>query len=321
MNSEKQLSPLVSQFVPLKVDTSSPEWQSLERKYRSGGSAIPIIYVIRADGQKLYAKSGSLPGEQLYQLMTAAIKEMGRTLSATEAQLLAGINSEIESSLADDNLQLTATGFRKLKKLGDFGAIPSYAKEAVRSNALASQFSDSVDKKIDEIKANLAKENDKEKFFVSAVATSQLKTAVGNFGAFKIKINDLDRQLRAKSQHKDLLTTAKQVASAMGKISHKSSSVRIRANQSLKKLAAENPSPTVVKFIDSILSDVENKPERPSNLLRKWTSNDGKFAIEAKFLGVSNGDIRLERKNGEVILVPLSRLSDADQEFLDRKHQ
>ena len=76
----------------------------------------------------------------------------------------------------------------------------------------------------------------------------------------------------------------------MGKISHKSSSVRIRANQSLKKLADENPSPIVVKFIDSILSDVEDKPERPSNLLRKWTSNDGKFAIEAKFLGTRGED-------------------------------
>ena len=50
--------------------------------------------------------------------------------------------------------------------------------------------------------------------------------------------------------------------------------------------------------------------------LRIWSNDSGKFRIEAEFVKVADGKVQLKRKNGEVITVPLDRLSKADQEFI-----
>ena len=47
---------------------------------------------------------------------------------------------------------------------------------------------------------------------------------------------------------------------------------------------------------------------------QEWTSANGKFKVEAKFIQLDNGEVELERKsNGKVIKVALSKLSDDDQ--------
>ncbi len=50
---------------------------------------------------------------------------------------------------------------------------------------------------------------------------------------------------------------------------------------------------------------------------RTWTSKTGKFKVRAKLRGVEDGKVKLEKEDGTVIVVPLSRLSEADQRFLD----
>ena len=49
---------------------------------------------------------------------------------------------------------------------------------------------------------------------------------------------------------------------------------------------------------------------------RKWTSNDGKFSVEAELVEVKDGNVRLKRQNGEIITVPLTNLSKADRDYL-----
>ena len=47
---------------------------------------------------------------------------------------------------------------------------------------------------------------------------------------------------------------------------------------------------------------------------RTWTDNTGKFSVEAEFVDIDDGNVRLKRSNtGKVISVPLKRLSDVPQ--------
>jgi hypothetical protein len=47
---------------------------------------------------------------------------------------------------------------------------------------------------------------------------------------------------------------------------------------------------------------------------RKWTSADGKFSIEAKFVRIQDGNVVLIRKdNGKEISVPLDKLGASDR--------
>lgn len=51
--------------------------------------------------------------------------------------------------------------------------------------------------------------------------------------------------------------------------------------------------------------------------VRTWTSADGKFTVEARFLGLAGASIRLERKDtGKVVVVPLKQFSPADQAYV-----
>ena len=50
--------------------------------------------------------------------------------------------------------------------------------------------------------------------------------------------------------------------------------------------------------------------------MRTWTDTSGSFHVEAKFRGVKDGKASLERANGQVISVPMAKLSDADRQFI-----
>lgn len=54
-----------------------------------------------------------------------------------------------------------------------------------------------------------------------------------------------------------------------------------------------------------------------SNLLaRTWTDRSGKFQIEAELVAYQDGTVKLQKGDGQVVTVPLSKLSFADQKFL-----
>jgi hypothetical protein len=51
---------------------------------------------------------------------------------------------------------------------------------------------------------------------------------------------------------------------------------------------------------------------------RVWKDSSGKFEIEATLVSFENGLVRLLRKDGKEISLPLSRLSEADQTFVEK---
>lgn len=55
--------------------------------------------------------------------------------------------------------------------------------------------------------------------------------------------------------------------------------------------------------------------------LRTWKSSSGRFSVEAELLGLKDGKARLNKKDGSVVEVPLSSLSEEDRRYVkDRLH-
>ncbi len=50
---------------------------------------------------------------------------------------------------------------------------------------------------------------------------------------------------------------------------------------------------------------------------RTWTASNGKFSVEAKLVKVDEGKLVLKRADGQEISVPLDKLSEADQKYVD----
>lgn len=55
------------------------------------------------------------------------------------------------------------------------------------------------------------------------------------------------------------------------------------------------------------------------NKVRVWTDRTASFSVEAQFLGLKDGKINLHKMNGVKIAVPLSKMSEADLEYVERE--
>ncbi|EGO53392.1 cytoskeleton assembly control protein SLA1p [Neurospora tetrasperma FGSC 2508] len=67
---------------------------------------------------------------------------------------------------------------------------------------------------------------------------------------------------------------------------------------------------------NSSKSSSKSKPD-PSKV-RTWTDRSKSFSVEAQFLGVKDGKIRLHKMNGVQIAVPVSKMSVEDLEYVER---
>lgn len=80
----------------LKVVTENNQtWADWSRKYRSVGTGIPKVYVVRADGKQIYGKSGA--PRALPQFLASALKSSGRIPSRVE---LTRLSRELKSAQA-----------------------------------------------------------------------------------------------------------------------------------------------------------------------------------------------------------------------------
>ena len=53
--------------------------------------------------------------------------------------------------------------------------------------------------------------------------------------------------------------------------------------------------------------------------VRTWTDETGKYKIEAKLSGTEDGKIKLTKKDAKVVKIVADKLSDADQEYLNKQ--
>ena len=60
---------------------------------------------------------------------------------------------------------------------------------------------------------------------------------------------------------------------------------------------------------------VGGEPEQAE--FRTWTDTSGKFRTEAALAGVEDGEVRLEKRDGTIVTVPMEKLSDLDQQYVN----
>jgi hypothetical protein len=52
--------------------------------------------------------------------------------------------------------------------------------------------------------------------------------------------------------------------------------------------------------------------------LRSWSDASGKFSVEAEFVEMRDNKVVLKRKDGQLLSVPLDRLSDKDKTVVEQ---
>ncbi len=233
LNTEEQLAKYAGWFIPLKMESSGEAWGEWRKKYPHEGNSIPIVFVIRADGEKLYGKSGSLPGEQLYQLLNTSLNNSGVLLDDRQ---LATIHEAVQKTkkLIEANEPLAAVKqLMRVSKIGTPGQIGCYANVAIAADELANQLTEKATSMLEEATNKIG---DVETRFDGLADAMKCADAYGRLPSINKEMKALraswnrDDQLKATvKQVKQFQKLEKQIKK--GKVSRKLDSIRDFVNK------------------------------------------------------------------------------------------
>lgn len=99
LNSDESLQPYIEQFVPLKINAQSDDYQRWKQFFPPKKSAIPALFIVTPQGKEVYSAVGALPTERLQKVLLTSLqkaeryptksqwKEITETLAAAEQAL------------------------------------------------------------------------------------------------------------------------------------------------------------------------------------------------------------------------------------------
>ena len=326
----------MGQFVPLKVISKGDQWQQWASKFKAEGRGIPKIYVVRADGEQLYGKSGALTGDALPQMLASVSQRSGRVFSESECLLLEECNEAAEHALNEDIYLDAAAALAPAAKLGTLGGLQSFAAPAVKSNELANTVLGHSREALKEVEEKL---DDPEKAFEGVVELTKIRQFCAAFDETKQASNLLLKNVSRDKVQRQLLKPAKALVKARTDAQLPKASDKKRAEKGygliLKKFGDTPAAPIARQELAGINPNSEFLNMKPESTVeagdgdvaqgydqekvRTWSNSTGKFSVEAKLIEVTDEFVRLKEETGKEIKVPLSKLDDAAKRYLDSR--
>jgi hypothetical protein len=315
LQTDRSLAPLVTQFVPLKLDTQGNDWQEWARKFPTEGGGIPILYVVRADGTLLYGKSGAKEGAELPLFMAEHLKKSGRIFSDEQLAALKSAVEESNKALADGDHWTAVKRIHGLSKLGTPGKFGSFATVAQEADALYAKL-------VEEGKAALTAAQEKlagEDKFDGVLGVLVANRVFGNLPELKKDLVSAEREINKDDTLKDVLKQAEALDRALALAGNKTT--KKSAPAAFELVMTRYPGTPAAELAKSKLSELGVEPaaeasDSPAAELRTWSDATGKFKIEAELIKVEAGKVELKRKDGQIVSVPLDKLSKEDQDYL-----
>ena len=318
---EPALAPFASQYVNVYIHVNDAEGMNWSKKYgRPEGTTLPFVYVLRADGEKLYSHAGIMAKAELRALLVAQAAKAGKPLSAQEEAVLKKALAEAKQARKKGNAGEAVKSLLPLKKLAPLGGLNSYAKPAVDANKLVAQLTKEGKATLKEADEKLSSDD---AAFAGALAYAKAKRVYTPLTTLKKELAAASRKYEHAHDLADTFRQAEAVdraqalaASPRGKGKAAEAFQRVvsaypeteaakLAAKELKKLAADGVKPA---------GKETSKPER-----RTWADASGRFSVKARCRGVKDGEAVLETDDGRVVRVPVEKLSDDDREFLKAK--
>lgn len=309
----------MSQFVPLKVETNGEAWQKWARQYKREGTGIPIIYIVRADDQQLYGKSGGKSGAALAVFMQQQLQQAGRIYSDAQIAQLNKAVEEAKKALAEGHTFAAIKKLSSLKKLGTPGSLGSYAEAAIAADSLVKTLTDQGKAELATAQEALAAD---EPSFDDALAMAEVQRTYSLLPGVKTEISKALREIKKNKKTRDMFKQAESIHRAASAALFRGG--KAKAVKTLERLASRNPGSPAAKAAAVKLAEITGKPVSEVTLeataakesVRTWSDSTGKFKLQATLISNTAGTVRLKKADGKVISLPVAKLSKADQQYL-----
>ncbi len=321
LETDQSLQPLLARYVQLIMfePAIGNAWLS---KYRpeGGGGGIPMVFVVRADGEMLYGKTGH--PDPLEEFLKDHLKQSGKPLTDAEVARLDTSLATAKESLEKDDV---ATAIKALSAAPGQG---SFARGAAEAKELVTTILEKADADIaraDELVS------DKDNIFEGAMLIAEAAEKYEKITSKKRQIGTVMRKysldsdgakaleqansyLRAKARenasNKDLAITGYQSIISQ----YPDTEVARMAGERLEALGVATDATAVASATQQVSIDTgEDK-------MRTWTTADGKYSVRAEFVIANDTLVRLKKEDGLFINVPLAKLSEADVQYV-RDHR
>lgn len=226
----------MAQFVPVKLDVKSDEYQQWRREHQSEGNSIPKLFVVRADGETLYGKSGSLRGDALPAMLSEALSKSGRILSAAEAEAITVAADTFAELKAEGDIQRAIKALSRVKKIGVAGQIESYADPASRLNQLVGEMYTEVTSELTELGGEI-EDGEAEAKVAAMLRFLELRRSYTALAVLKSDLSAFQKELTSNRDYSPLYRQVKIIDVA--RIA-KSASSKARNVEKLQKLIADS---------------------------------------------------------------------------------
>jgi tetratricopeptide (TPR) repeat protein len=279
LEKERELQPLATQFVLLKLDTGTREWAQWQSRFKHDGSGEPIVFVVRADGETLYARTGK-PSDLsgfLEQRLTAA----GKVLTVAELR-------EIEKAAKDAAIATKRNDIPAAVELAvKYGETGSYAQAAVALSQLRGELEAQAAEDLAAAEEKLQSERPDEQF-EGALALVQLQRRFSGLPAAAEAIDPIITKYRDDPHHPGLIARAEAFDAASALEEDRKWSEALAAFQ---KIATEHPNTPAARLAGKRIPDLEKRAaiaagEEPGeNADKPASSGDEKKAASLLRLG------------------------------------
>ena len=318
LQTDQSLARYAGWFIPLKIETNGDQWGKWATRYQHEGNSIPIVFVVRADGQQLYGKSGSLPGPELPLMINQVLGQAGTIYSDQQLDLLKTSLDKAKGSLAGGDTAGAVRELGRISKLGALGSLGSYAQAALDADAFAKQLIEQGRAALTAANEKLAAEATR---FEGALALAETKRIYSALPPLKNEIAAAANAARTKPDLRDTVRLAEQLDEARDLL--QTPAGKRRAVTTLNRIIADKPGTPAAKLAADWLQapNLAAAPAQAAKTFRTWTSDSG-TTVEAALVDFGYGDpttkkdpyVVLKKRDGQRIQVPFSRLTAESQQ-------
>lgn len=324
LQTDPSLARYAGWFIPLKIDTSGEDWRKWASQYRHEGNSIPIVFVVRADGEQLYGKSGSLPGPALPMMIEQTLAQAGTIYNDGQLATLATAVEKAKEAVAAEDYAAAVPYLAGLTKLGTLGSLGSYAQPALEADALVAEMVEQARTKLAPIQQQLASESSR---LDGALALMELRRVYLQLPAAREDIQSALDAAKANPELRDTLAVAQQLDEARGWIGKPNG--QRRATAILTRVLREHAETPAAELAARWL--LENYPDQVGGEegmgtgsppvpdgLPTWTSDTG-HSLQAALVGYGFDEatktayVVLKPAEGDSIQVGFDRLDAKSQ--------
>ena len=318
LQTDQSLARYAGWFIPLKIETNGSEWGKWVSRYQHEGNSIPIVFVVRADGQQLFGKSGSLPGPELPLMIEQVLSQAGTIYSDQQLQILKSSLDKAKANLAAGDTAGAVRELSKTGKLGTLGSLGCYAQVAVEADGFAKKLVEQGSAALKAANDQLGQEATR---LEGAIALAEAKRIYSALPPLKSELAAATAAARKNPDVRDTLRLAEQLDEARDQL--QKPATQRRAVTVLNRIIADNPGTPAAKLASDWLQ-AQNLAAPAADAAKTfctWTSDRG-TTLEAALVDFGFGQpaaktdpfVVLEKRDGQRVQVPLDRLSAESQQ-------